>query len=482
MKIFAAGLQTETNTFAPWPTAAADFRVSRNSSELQNGDLNGAVARLWRDLSRADGHDFSEGLFAYAEPSGPTVHEAYRSMRGEILEKLRGEGPFDVVLLFLHGAMVSTECLDCEGDIIGRVREIVGPQCIIGVELDLHCHITDAMVKGADAIVLMKEYPHNDILDRARELYELCVRAAAGTTRPVTGVFDCRMIGFYPTTMEPMAGLVAHMRELERHNRVLSVSFAHGFPWGDTPDTGSKILVITDNDAELAERLARELGEKIYAAREALLPRYPSIDEALDRAGSLTGRIVLADTADNAGGGAPSDNTAFLRAILERGLKHVASGCYWDPIAVQVCANAGIGARLQLRLGGKCGPASADPIDILCTVRAIRPQFAQPALAGSIEPLGLSVWAETEGVDVVITSIRSQVFSPEAFTGLGIDLTSKRLVVVKSSQHFQAGFAPIADQIIHVATPGTLQMNFAEIPYRHRRDLDFFPRTSPLDH
>ena len=482
MRIFAAGLQTETNTFAPWPTGLADFRLTRDSSELQNGDLNGAVASLFRDCARADGHEFVEGLFGFAEPSGPTVHSVYEALRDEILGELRRSGPFDVVLLFLHGAMVSTECLDCEGDILTRARGIVGRACTVGVELDLHCHVTDAMVCGADVIVLMKEYPHDDILDRARELYTLCTRAATRSIRPTTAVFDCRMIGFYPTTLEPMASLVTCMRALEQQERVLSVSFAHGFPWGDTPDTGSKVLVITDDDPETAAQLAKEFGQQILAQRHLLLPRYPTIEEALDVATAARGRVVLADTADNAGGGAPSDNVSFLRAVVRRSLTGVATGCYWDPIAAQVCANAGVGARIQLRLGGKCGPASGDAIDLIVVVRAVRPRFEQAALSGSIEPLGLSVWVETNGVDIVITSVRSQVFSPQVFTGLGIDLEGKRFVIVKSSQHFYNGFAPLAARIVHVATPGALQMNFAEIAYRHRRDLNFFPRvTSPFE-
>lgn len=478
MRIFAAGLQTETNTFAPWPTGLSDFHVLRGASTLAGGDLNAAVARLFRNLANADGHEFAEGLFAFAQPSGPTVHAAYEALRDEILDAIKAQGPFDVVLLFLHGAMVSTECLDCEGDILGRIRRITGPSCVIGVELDLHCHITDAMVNAANAIVLMKHYPHNDVLDRARELYTICERAAAGAVRPRTAVFDCRMVGFFPTTEEPMAGIVARMKALERHNRVLSVSFAHGFPWGDTPDTGAKVLVISDDDSDVAERLARELGNDIISQREALVARYPTIEQALDTAEATKGCVVLADVADNAGGGAPSDNVSLLRALLDRGVRDAATGCYWDPIAARVCANAGVGARISLRLGGKCGPASGDPLDLTVTVRAIREAFEQPSLSGSVQPMGRSVWVESAGIDIVIMSIRSQVFAPEAFTGLGIALRGKRLIAVKSSQHFYDAFAPLANRIIHVATPGALQMDFASIPYQRKRDLAYFPRVA----
>ncbi|MEO8114512.1 MAG: M81 family metallopeptidase [Phenylobacterium sp.] len=481
MRVFVAGLQSETNTFASWPTGARAFEeagVRRGAAVLEGQGSDHETARLWRDLCARDGHEFTAGLFAWAQPSGPIVQAVYEGLRDEILAELRSQGPFDVVLLFLHGAMVSTACDDCEADLVRRVREVVGAGAVIGVELDPHCHLTQALIDVADAVILMKHYPHDDYLERATELYGLCLAKARGELRPTSALFDCRMVGFYPTTREPMASFVERFRDLEREPGILSVSFAHGFPWGDTPATGSRVLVITDGDPALAARLAEEVGMEIYAAREALLPKFPSVEAALDDALATPGLVVLADTADNAGGGAPGDNTSLLQAMLDRGIGSAALGAIWDPIAAAACADAGVGARLNLRIGGKSGPSSAQPLDVEATVRAIREDHDQTGLGASRTAMGLSVWIEVGGIDVVLNSIRTQVFSPDAFTGLGIDLAAKRIVAVKSSQHFQAGFAPIASKVIQAATHGAIQMDFAGISYVKKTDLSFYPRVA----
>lgn len=479
MRVFVAGLQMETNTFAPWPTGLRGFEeggIRRGAAVLSGQGSDHKTAQLWRDLCVRDGHDFTAGLFAWAQPSGPIVQAVYEALRDEILAALRSEGPFDVVLLFLHGAMVSTACDDCEADLVRKARDIVGDKSVIGVELDPHCHLTEPLIDVADAVVLMKHYPHDDYLERAVELYGVCLAKARGEVRPTSALFDCRMVGFYPTTQEPMMSLVERFGEVERQPGVLSVSFAHGFPWGDTPDTGSRVLVITDGNPSLAAQLSEQIGREIYAVREALLPRFPSVDAALTDALATPGLVVVADTADNAGGGAPGDNTSLLKAMLDRGIGAAVLGAIWDPIAAGACADAGVGAKLQLRIGGKSGLSSADPLDVVAVVRAVRERHDQTGLGNSRTAMGLSVWIEVEGIDVVLSSIRTQVFSPDAFTGLGIDLTAKKLVVVKSSQHFYGGFAPIASKVIRAATHGAIQMDFATLPYVKKSDLSFHPR------
>lgn len=478
MRIFAAGLATETNTFAPDPTGWRDFEqggLFRGDAGAGGSAPQNLVARWYRERAAADGHDFVEGLFAWAQPSGPTEQAVYEALRDEIVAAVRGGG-FDVVLLYLHGAMVATACDDCEGDLLRAIRAVAGPRCVIGAELDPHCHLSEAMVEAADVLIAMKEYPHTDFLERAAELYAICTRAAAGELKPVSAVVDCRMIGFYPTTHSPMAELLARLREAERAPGVLSLSFVHGFPWGDTPDTGSKMLAIADGDAELARGSARRLARAFYAQRRALLPKLPDIDTALNEVVRGSGTVVLADTADNPGGGAPGDNVSLLRALLERRCRRAVYGCVWDPEAAAAAAAAGVGASLELRLGGRCGVASGEPLALRATVRAVRERHEQAGLGVSRVALGLSVWLECEGIDVAVISLRNQTFAPDAFTGLGISLENRRLIAVKSSQHFRTHFAPLAHRVIAVATPGAIQMDFATIPYRKRRDLDFFPR------
>src|SRR5581483_8497059 len=149
-----------------------------------------------------------------------------------------------------------------------------------------------------------------------------------------------------------------------------------------------------------------------------------------------------------------------------------------DPITVRACAEAGVGATLPLRIGGKCGPASGDPLDVVATVKGFVTDHSQQDLGPGRCPMGDSVWLEIGGIDVVVMSTRTQTFSPDAFTGLGIDLGPKRVIAVKSSWHFQANFAPLADELIPIATPGAIQMDFAAIDYRKKRDLAFFPRVA----
>jgi microcystin degradation protein MlrC len=469
LRIFTATLVTETNTFSPIPTGAKAFDRSRAQSDV-------ASMSAWREAGERDGNTVIESIVAIAQPAGPTVRAVYEGLRDELLEDLRRALPVDVMLLYLHGAMVADGYDDCEGDVLQRARAIAGERTVIGAELDLHSHLTATMLANANAIVAYKEYPHTDIVDRARDLYRICVDAANGRTRPVMAVYDCKIVGMFPTTAQPLRALVDEMSARECDG-ILSLSLIHGFPWGDVPEAGVKMLAIADGDAALARRTAEEFGQRFWAMRrEALLNATP-LDEALDAAlATPGGPVVLADVADNAGGGAPGDSTYLLRALLERGIDSVATGTYYDPIAVDACFEAGVGATIDLRFGGKLGTASGDPIDARVEVMRLLDAHEQDYMDDSRPVLfGRSAWIRTRGIDVVLVSARTQVFAPNAFTGLGITLDDKKLIVVKSSHHFWGKFAPMAKRVIHVSAPGALTVDFAAIGYR-RRDLHYWPR------
>lgn len=475
MKIHIAGIATETNTFALAPTGLAAW-------EVDHGEGRSAEAQRWhaagRRLAARDGHEVHFGLLAAAQPAGITVQSAYVALRDELLQRLQAALPVDAVLLALHGAMVAEGCPDCEGDLIERVRALVGPGVPIGVELDLHCHYTERMHRHADIVIAYKEYPHTDLVERFEELWALTLAAAQGRVRPVTAVHDCRMVGFWHTTREPMKSFVSRMKALEAQPGVLSVSFGHGFPWGDVPEAGAKVWVVTDGDPALGARLAQELGQEIWDMRHQTAARSTRIAEAMDRLAAHPGGrpLVLADTADNAGGGAGSDSTFILQALVQRGIGQVALAPFWDLGALQVCAEAGVGTRLSLRVGGKLGPLSGDPVDLRVTVRALVEDHWQSGLGGHPAPCGRSAWVRTDdGLDLVLISHRQQALGTELFTGLGIDLGSCRGIVVKSSQHFHAAFAPLASDVLYVESPGLLNTDFANIPYRHR-SLDYWPR------
>jgi microcystin degradation protein MlrC len=412
---------------------------------------------------------------ATAAPAGPTIRAVYESLRDEILEVARREGPFDVALLFLHGAMVAEGYDDCEGDLLARLRAILGPEAVIGVELDLHCHLTPAMMENATAIITFKEYPHIDGGRRARELFHLCVDAAAGQTKPAMGLFDCRMVNMFPTTEGTMKAFVAEMKEQEGRDGVLSLSLGHGFPWGDTADSGVRMLAVVDGDAEGAQDIARRFGERFWSLRDETTSKGLTIDEALDAAHAAPpGLVVIADKADNTGGGAPGDSTFVLRRAVERGVRDIAIGPLWDPIAVRFCNDAGVGARFMLRIGGKTGPESGDPIDLMVTVRGLSDRLMQRGL-GAPSHLGHAAWVECDGVHVVLVDRRVQAFSPDLFTNAGVPLNAMRIAVVKSTAHFRAGFEPIASLIVTTIGPGSLLENYGELPYQ-KRPLNYWPR------
>ena len=273
MKIFIAGMDTETNTFSPIPTgyrSFADHIIMHGDTSAHPANCCSSQMIVWRRRAEERQWGVAESLCVTAEPGGITIGRVYEQFRDQIMADLKAAMPVDAVLLALHGAMVADGYEDCEGDMLRRVREIVGPEVPVGAELDLHCHTTEAMVANATALIAYKEYPHTDIADRAEELFTLIADAAMGQTRPAMAMFDCRMINTYRPTEQPMRGFVDKMIELEGKEGVLAVSLGHCFPWADVPDVGTRMIVVTDNDPQGASALAERLGRELFRMRHEI--------------------------------------------------------------------------------------------------------------------------------------------------------------------------------------------------------------------
>ena len=360
MRVFAASLATETNTFAPLPTSLASFEETCLYPAGEHPDRPTLFSGpLWvaREQAAERGWTVLEGLVAFAMPGGITTRAAWNTLREQLLDDLRAAMPVDIVLLGLHGAMVADGCDDCEGELLRQVRAIVGPQTVVGAELDPHHHLTQAMLDHADLLVSFKHYPHTDSVERARELAALCAATAERRIRPTVGVADCGMITVLHTTREPGRSLIERIQAMEGRDGVLSISITHGFPWGDVPDMGTRVFVYTDGDPARAAALARQLADELIALRDALQPGELGIDAAIDAAlalqatplaqGERAGPVVIADGADNPGGGAPGDSTWILRRLVERGVRGAAVGPLWDPIAVRTAASCSAPTRIS---------------------------------------------------------------------------------------------------------------------------------------
>jgi microcystin degradation protein MlrC len=373
--------------------------------------------------------------------------------------------PLDGVLLGLHGAMVAYGYEDVEGDIIERVRNLVGPGCVIGVELDPHCHLTLKRVRLADVTVLYKEFPHTDVVECAEALLDIVLAAIRGQVKPVSAMYDCRQIGSYPTSLPLMRNFVDRIKAMEGKDGVLSISIGHCFPYADVPEVTGRILVVTDGDKSKAERIATGIGEEFVTMRGRSAPEYLTVVDGVAAAlAEPRGPVVIADPADNAGGGAPTDNTTILRHLIEIGAEHAAIGPIWDPVAVRLCFDAGLGATLPLRIGGKIGPASGQPIDALVEVIGLKRDCWQ-TFGPSQSPIGDCAAVRIGGVEVVLIGKRNQALGLELFTNVGIDPTKRQLLVVKSTNHFMAAFGPIASQVIYVDTDGPMIRDYRRIPY-----------------
>ena len=470
MRLFSATIATETNTFSPLPTSLTSYRetVFYRPGEHPTDAPRMCTAPLFvaRRRAAADGFTLIEGSCFAASPAGVTSRADYEAMRDEVLDQLRAALPLDGVLLGLHGAMVAQGYDDVEGDIAARVRAIVGPGCTIGMELDPHCHLTRKRFAACDIIVLYKEFPHTDVVDRAEDLLTFVLRTIRGEIKPRMALYDCRQIGSYPTTLPLMRGFVDRMIAREGKDGVLNISIGHCFPYADVPELGGRILVVTDNDKAKADRLATEIGEEFVRMRGRTAPEYLTPDDGISAALAEAGQpVVMADPADNAGGGAPSDNTTIIRRMIERNVENAAAGPIWDPIAVRLCFDAGLRAHFPLRFGGKTGPASGAPIDAIVEVVGLRHDCWQ-SFGPTQVPLGDCAAIRVGGVEIVLITNRTQALGLELFTNLGIDPRAKQMLLVKSTNHFMAAFGPIAAKVLYIDSDGPIPRDYTRIPYR----------------
>jgi microcystin degradation protein MlrC len=481
MRFAIGGFAHETNTFCPGLTDLAAFE--RSWAELDDliSKNRGVRSELGGMIEAAErlGIDLSPTLDTKTEPSATIARDAYETITGTILHHLQAAMPVDAVVLAIHGAGTAEGIDDIEGDFLSRVRALVGPDVPIVATLDLHGNNTQQMVDAADILLYCHEFPHIDMYERGQEAVELAAKIVKREIRP-TVHFKSLPIGFMgATTFEgPAKMMKERCYEWEAKAGVIDCTFVHGFLCTDLPIISTSILVTTDDDPDLAAAAAKDIAGTFIENLESFYQQLPGVNEAIEQALAATALpVVISEVSDNPGGGARGDGTHLLRALLNANVPKSAFGFIWDPETASQAHAAGVGARIEVKLGGFSSDLQGGPIEAEAYVQSLsdgRFTLTTPMRSGSIVNLGPSARLVIGNVDVIVGSMRTQTLDPGPFLAHGIDVTTYRIVALKSTQHFRGGFQHLAGAIIRADGPGLTCNDFTKLPYT-RIKRPFFP-------
>lgn len=480
-RIAIAGFSHETNTFAEGTTPFEEFVRGRGFPGLMSGEtvvrnLSGKAMCTGAFIAAAEklGFEAVPVLWTFPQPSGVIEQSAYNRVLALLLGGLEAALPVDGVLLELHGAMVTEELPDAEGDILGHVRRVVGPEVPVIATLDLHANISPAMVELSDALIGYDTYPHVDAWDRGWDAARLLTATLDGQVRPVSALAQVPMLIGPPrqcTLSAPMSEVIALAHEAERRPGILNVTVAGGFPFADIPDCGAAVAVTADGDRALAQATAEEIGRAIWDRREEFRVRLTPVEEAIDYAlRTGEGPVILADGSDNPGGGAPCDGTVMLQALIDAQAPRSTVAIIRDPEAVAAAIEAGVGQEVTLQVGGKTDDRHGPTLTLTGYVRLIADgRFANRGImyTGVEADMGRTVVFVVGEVEIILTEHRIQPYDCQALRCVGIEPRDRLLIGLKSAVHFRADFGPFAQAIFEIDTPGVHNPDVTKLGFRH---------------
>ncbi|HJZ94492.1 MAG TPA: M81 family metallopeptidase [Gemmataceae bacterium] len=477
MRIAVGGLMHESNTFA---STRADRRRFEQGSLAFGPD----ILPVWRDAHHEFG-GFIEGagrfgyelvptVMAWATPSGPVDDAVLDEVVGRIIADCRAT-QIDGLLLALHGAMVTPRHPSADTEVLRRVREALGPELTIVATLDFHANCSPRMADYANALVGYQTYPHIDQRQRGLLAAGLLARTVRREISPATHIAKRPMIANIlgqATDREPMKGLMAAAREMERRPGILSASVMGGFQYADVPDMGPSVIAVADSDRGTARAAAEELADRMWTARHGLYVPCATPEDAVRRAvAAERGPVILVDLGDNIGGGSAGDGTVLLAEIL----RQRATGAVvvlFAPDAVRVCQRLGRGSRFTGTVGGAVDRLHGNPVEITGRITGLhdgRWVETQPRHGGrrNNDQGPTAVLSLDAGNTVVLNSLQTPPFSLGQLTSLEIDPAAAKVIVVKAAVAYKAAYAPIAAEIIEVDTPGVTAVNPARFTYHH---------------
>ena len=483
-RIAIGGFQHETNTFAPSLATLAEFETVDEWPELTTGPglpdrvrgMNLPIAGFIDEAERA-GHNLLPTTWGSASPSSYVTEHAYEHIAGLILDGLRAARPFDAVYLCLHGAMVTEHLEDGEGELLRRVCTLVGAGIPVVASLDFHSNTTPAMVEHASALVGYRTYPHVDMADTGRRTARHLVRLSGGSGavhRAFRQIPFMIPLTWQCTTSEPMRSIMAMRDELER-GEVASLTVAAGFPAADIRHCAPSVLGYgrsPDAVERAVDALASEIGRREGEFEGVLHSPDDGVRRAIEIARTASRPVVIADTQDNPGAGGDSDTTGMLRALVRNDAPKAALGMMVDPEAALAAHGAGAGATINIALGGRSGIPGDAPLEAGFRVERVGDgQFegTGPMYGGARMNLGPMASLGIRDIRVLVGSRKAQLADLSMYRHCGIEPTTRKIIVNKSSVHFRADFEPIASEVLICVAPGPMVADPGALPWTRLR-------------
>jgi len=494
-RIAVGGFLHETNTFAPtkatydafvhgggWPSMVMgkDVLTIRNINVGLAGFIGAAEANGW---------ELVPTIFAAATPSAHVTKDAYERIAKVMVDGIASAGPIDAVYLDLHGAMVAEHFDDGEGEILSRVRKVIGKDMPLVVSLDLHANVTPEMVEHADALIAYRTYPHVDMADTGRACAKhlaLLLKSKQRFAKAFRQLPFLIAISWQCTNDQPTKNIYEKLAALES-DAVPTLSFAPGFPAADFADCGPSVFAYGRTQAD-ADAAADKIAAIIESHEDDFDGRIYSPDEgvqlAMDFAKTANKPIIIADTQDNPGAGGDSDTTGMLRALVRNKAARAATGVIYDPESAKAAHQAGVGATVTLALGGKSGiPGDAPYKETFIVEKLSDGNFIAPGpyFGGRAMEMGPSACLRIGDIRVVVASHKAQLADQAMYRYVGIEPTEQKILVNKSSVHFRADFEPIAEKLLICAAPGAMPADTSALPWtRLRPGIRIKPNGAPF--
>lgn len=477
--VLISGFQHETNTFAPTKAAYDNFVRGESSPAMRRGadllgfrDINIPIGGFVRANDRL-GYRLFPVIWAGASPSAHVTEDAFERIAGEILAGAASQH-VDAIYLDLHGAMVTEHCDDPEGELLERLRKLVGPNVPIVASLDLHANVTERMLSQADALVAYRTYPHVDMArtgERAADLLHSFLTDSRPRHRLARRLPFLIPVNGMCTRVEPAKSVYEMIATLESTSGV-SLSFTPGFPAADFPECGG-VIWGQGFDERAVNDAVNTLYEQVTGNESAWAAGFLSPDEAVSQAMAASATaslpVVISDTQDNPGAGADSNTMGMIRALLRAGATEAAVGLLWDPAAARMAHSAGVGATITIALGGQSGIPGDQPLLGNFKVFHLsdgKCRYDGPMKNGLWTDLGPVAGLEIEGVKIAVSSTKSQMLDRNLFRVAGIEPEKMKILVNKSSVHFRADFEPIAHAVLVAKAPGPMAADPADLPWK----------------